>query len=102
MVAVEFVRRLGTFRYVQFLFTMVRHLQFVELLATCLGLSPTSPKKGSSVGPGCANQRGHLQILVEVAWLGLGEAGRVQIPQHVWDRVATSSALSAMFQVQVP
>ena len=49
------------------MFHAVANLQFAELLATCVGLSPTSPKKGSSVGPGCANQRGHLQVPVEVA-----------------------------------
>ena len=102
MVAVEFVRRLDSFQYVQFILDTVKHLQFAELLATCVGLSPTSPKKGASPGPGCTDQRGHLQVPVQVAEMGLGPAGRVPIPQDIWDAVATHQALSAMSSVEVP
>ena len=99
MVAVEFVRRLDSFQYVQFVLDTVKHLQFAELLATCIGLSPTSPKKGASPGPGCTSQRGHLQVPVHVAEMGLGPAGEVPIPQDIWDSIATHQALSAMSSV---
>ena len=102
MVAVEFVRRLDSFQYVRFVLDTVKHLQFAELLATCVGLSPTSPKKGASLGPGCTNQRGHLQVPVQIAEMGLGPAGEVPIPQDIWDRIATRQALSAMSSVEVP
>ena len=65
-------------------------------------LSPTSPKKGASPGPGCTNQRGHLQVPVQIAEMGLGPAGEVPIPQDIWDRIATRQALSAMSSVEVP
>ena len=101
MRAVEFVRRFGSSQYVQFLFATVQHLQFAEPLATCVGLSPNSPKKGSSVGPGCANQQGHPQVPVEVVEMGLGPAGLVHIPQDIWGSIATPRALLAMFSVEV-
>ena len=102
MVAVEFVRRLDSFQYGQFVLDTVKHLQFAELLATCVGSSPTSPKKGASPGPGCTNQRGHLQVPVQIAEMGLGPAGEVPIPQDIWDRIATRQAISAMSDVEVP
>ena len=102
LVAVEFVRRLGSFHYVQFVFHAVAHMQFAEVLGTCVGLSPTTPKKGSSVGPGCTNQRGHLHVPVEVAERGLREAGCVNIPQDIWDAIATPLALSVVCDVEVP
>ena len=70
MLAMEFVRRLDSFSYVQFLLVAVQHLQFVELSSTCIGISPDSPKKGASVGPGHVNQRGHVQVPVDVAERG--------------------------------
>ena len=80
MVLVEFLRTLDTFQYIQFVLDTVKHLQLAELLATCIGLSRTSPKKGASVGSGCTNQRGLLHVPVQVAEMGLGRTGAVHIP----------------------
>ena len=102
MVAVVFVCRLDSFYYVQFLLVVVRHLGFTKLLTTCIGISPDSPKKGASVGPGHMNQREHLQVPVDVAERSVGFAGYVHVPQHIWDSIATPRALSSMLSVEVP
>ena len=57
---------------------------------------------GYVCGAVTTNQRGHLQVPVEVAERGLREAGCVNIPQDIWDAIATPLALSVVCDVEVP